>query len=328
MYWQTYRLWRNSISEGIRSVTQPQSGRVITGLEDVLTRLTQARSRTEAGAILLGAAASSGYENVVIAHIENGALTSLPLLSLPDGFIETYIASGWERCDPVLSEVGRSRLPVFWDRLLEVPHLSRAERRMMKAAEAHRVTDGMTIPLHGPGTQCDLVSLSAQKCGVTDPGHRNIVAMIALQCLARYIELGRDEVQVPVRGKIRTPARPRGLRRPDRRMSGHIEPPFSLPEIHLRALVLVEAGERRWQMGLTQLASTIYIDRNTSPISDLERWGLVVDVPDDLRWRYYLAPSIIGRSYLRRSAEVERLRQDIWAREINRHEVPDGVDLE
>ncbi|MEQ1713882.1 MAG: hypothetical protein ABL908_21140, partial [Hyphomicrobium sp.] len=62
-------------------------------------------------------------------------------------------------------------------------------------------------------------------------------------------------------------------------------------------------------------------------IDDLERWGLVVEVADDLRWRYYLAPSALGHYYLR-NPEAERYRHAIRAEEVDRRETPDNVALE
>ena len=111
-------------------------------------------------------------------------------------------------------------------------------------------------------------------------------------------------------------------------MSSETKSPFVLLPRHLRALVLVEVGVRRWQMGLTKLGGRIYLQRKAGEIADLERWGLVVDVPDDSRWRYYLAPSVLGWTYLRRGREVEILRREIWASEVDRREVPDSDQIE
>ena len=95
----------------------------------------------------------------------------------------------------------------------------------------------------------------------------------------------------------------------------------------MRALVLVDLADRRWQMGLTQLTALVYHRRTSREIDDLERWGLVVEVADDLRWRYYLAPSALGHYYLR-NPEAGRFRHAIRGEEVDRRETPDNAAFE
>lgn len=304
----------------------------VSRLEDVLGSLASACTQPAVGEVLAAVARSEGYENIVLARFVNGALVDIPWLSAPVGFAQTYLAEGWMHADPVLREALHSRLPFAWEDVVAQRPLSDGQRQMMEAAQSQGVHTGLTIPLHGPGSKCDLISLSQrQKTGSADPAARNRLMMIALQSLMRFLELEPGD---PAAGNNATPggskpAAPVQLRPGIAELiSSKAGSPFVLLPAHLRALVLVEAGVRRWRMGLTELGGRIYLQRKTDEIADLERWGLVVDVPDDERWRYYLAPSVLGLTYLRNSREVENLRREVWDREIDRREVPDSAQNE
>lgn len=265
-----------------------------------------------------------------MARTIDGSLTDLPWLWFPDGFAETYIISRWEEADPVLRRACQSRLPFAWSKLLASTRLTHTQSRFMDAAKAWGLHSGLCIPLHGAGNQVDIVSISVRRAtSRPDPRQHNKVSMLALMCLVRFLELTEEKRTGP--GKNGRRINQRGSRSPpmiDDLLSNRYTTPFVLPIGHLRALLLIEAGERRWKMGLTKLASSLYLLRNAEPYCDLERWGLIVDVPDDERWRYYLAPSVLGQSYLRRSAEAEIVRGEIWSHEIDHAEVPDGVETE
>lgn len=116
----------------------------------------------------------------------------------------------------------------------------------------------------------------------------------------------------------------RETRRLDDLLRADVPSAFVLSAANLRALVLVDIGARRWRMGLTMLGRQIYLNRNAREITELEHWGLIVDVPDDSRWLYYLAPSPLGMVHLRSNPDVARLKAEIRASEIVKCEIADG----
>lgn len=300
------------------------------GLEAILEQIARASSQDQVGEILATAARKEGFENLVLARCVGGEIVDLPWCWFPAGFVETYAVQNWVRSDPVLYEAFRSTTPIAWDDLIAKRRFTGSERGVMESAAALGVRNGLTIPIHGPGTRCDLVSLSLRHGREkTNPARHRFIATIAVQATIRFQELaGPDD------GEARRDLRDmlkyhRNDRKPvlDDFLTRGINSPFVLSSAHLRALVLIELGDRRWQMGLTQLAGQIHLRRSTREIEDLERWGLAVEIADDMRWRYYLAPSALGHYYLR-NPEADRFRHAIRATEVDRSEIPDDIAFE
>lgn len=242
---------------------------------------------------------------------------------MPCDFAEAYFTHDWEQHDPELFYAQRAQFPFTWSSLPQKMRLTSGQRRVIDAASAHGLQDGLCVPLRGVRGQLDMISLGTpQKRNGIDPAHRNSAAFLALRALARYLELN-DACETASRSQP-DQSSPYDL---DDLLSGPFAP-FTLPPQHLRALALVENGARRWRMGLTTLASRLYLLRKCDPYNDLQRWGLIVDEPDDLRWRYYFAPSVLGQSYLRRAPDCERICHEIWLHELDRQEIPDGREAE
>lgn len=300
------------------------------GLETVLEQIARASSQNAVGEILATAARAEGFENLVLARCVGGDIVDLPWCWFPAGFTETYAVNNWVRSDPVLYEAFRSTTPIAWDDLFKTRRFTKSERDVMEIAATLGVRSGLTIPLHGPGSSCDLVSLSLRHGRERlDPARRNFMAMIALNATMRFKELaGSDdgEARRDLRDMLR---HHRTDRKPvlDDFMTRGLNAPFVLSSDHLKALVLIELGARRWQMGLTQLAGQVHLRRATREIDDLERWGLAVEIADDIRWRYYLAPSALGHYFLR-NPEADRFRHAVRASEVDRHEIADDIALE
>lgn len=300
------------------------------GLETVLEQIARASSQNAVGEVLAATARREGFENLVLARCVDGEIVDLPWCWFPTGFVETYAVNNWASSDPVLYEAFRSTTPIVWGDLVKKRRFTESERGVMKTAATLGVRAGLTIPLHGPGTSCDLVSLSIRHGReTTDPARRNYMAMIAIQAMIRFQQLaGSDDGEA--RRDLRDMLKYHRIdRKPvlDDFMTRGLNSPFVLSSAHLRALVLIELGDRRWQMGLTQLAGEVHLRRSTREIEDLERWGLAVEIADDMRWRYYLAPSALGHYFLR-NPEADRFRHAIRASEVDRREIPDDIALE
>jgi len=298
--------------------------------EAAVASLTNADSQASLGEALSALACNEGYENLVLTSCSHGLIDELHWMDLPDGFADAYVAYGWVDLDPVLKHLKRARGAFSWHALMSSGTHAPSAHQMMAAAAAHGVLGGTTVPLHGPGGTCSLISLSQRSARhVPNPVRSEMLNFLALYSLTRFTALeSADGAAKPAHPASTNAGTHRRLDPPQLHELMLASPgrPFALTLRHIRELVRVEIGARRWQMGLTEFGSHIYRSRNKGEIADLERWGLVVDVADDDRWLFHLAPSVLGWVYLRRRAEVERLRHQIWNSEVNRREVPDQMD--
>ncbi|MEQ1711130.1 MAG: autoinducer binding domain-containing protein, partial [Hyphomicrobium sp.] len=233
----------------------------MTDLQTVLGQISDATRRSEVGVVLATAARAEGFDNLVLARCIDGEIVDLPWCWFPAGFVETYAENNWMYSDPVLYEAFRSTSPIVWKDLAGRRRFTHSERSVMEIAATLGVRDGLTIPLHGPGASCDLVSLSQRDGrGSTDPARRGIIAMIALNAAIRFQELAateEDAKRSDLRDLLRYRRRDRAPVLDDFLKRG-LNSPFVLSGPHLRALVLVELADRRWHMGLTQLATLVY----------------------------------------------------------------------
>lgn len=295
----------------------------MSALDDILERLSRCGSHDELARMLGTTMEAEGYANVSLARFHYGRLVALPWMSLPDGFAQSYIEEQWQRVDPVLRHAMATRVPFTWASVMERRDVSSAERAMMQVTRSRGVHSGLTVPLHGPDGHCDVVSLSSRgRRDDTDPARRHLMPLIVFQAITRFLELGpvapADKV-VAEGGRIVVPV---GVAP---RSDAPVYEPFVLSPGHLRALALVDLAAHRWSLGLVRLGGEIYARRGQGEMGDLERWGLVVDTPDDARWRYYLAVSALGRVYLE-AASGRRLRAELRASLIDRNELADIVD--
>lgn len=292
-------------------------------LADALERLNRAQTTDAAGEVLRASAAEYGYDHLNLARSFRGATTDVPWNWMPSEFAEVYFTQGWEKHDPELYYAQRTHFPFSWTSLPQKMRMTNRQRGVIEAASSFGLQEGLCVPLPGTGGKLDTISLvSSHKRQDFDPAHRNATAFLALRALARYVELEKE---------TETGCHPRTELGPfcelDDLINGPFAP-FTLPPLHLRALVLVAIGSWRWRHGLNKLSSSLYLLRKCDPYNDLQRWGLIVDEPDDVRWRYYFTPSILGRSYLRRAPDTESIYREIWLRELDRREVPDGLEAE
>lgn len=295
-------------------------GRVIPKLADALEQLNTARTAAAAGEVLHAAVADYGYDNLALSRTRRGVTLDIPWNWVPYEFAEAYFTQDWEKHDPELYYARRTLFPFAWDSIPHRVRLTSGQSHVISACSSLGLHHGMCVPLRGADGRLDLISLSAShKDHAPDPALRNAVALLSLRAMARYIEL---ENQIETAGRDQRLA---GSRCDLDDLIGGAFAPFTLPPLHLRALALVEIAARRWRMGLTTLASRVYLLRTCQPYDDLQRWGLIVDEADDLRWRYYFKPSVLGVGYLQRSPEIGEFRNEIWLGELDRREVPDGL---
>jgi len=122
------------------------------------TRL--ARHPVQLKTLFMQAIADEGYENAVLASTVNKQLDYISWDEFPRGYLDAYRAQRWDKIDPVLAHIQVARKPFRWSDVVGRTKLTRPQLRFLHECRELGVHSGITVPLHGPGSRVDLVSLS------------------------------------------------------------------------------------------------------------------------------------------------------------------------
>lgn len=270
-----------------------------------------------------GAMALEGYQNIAFTVLHPGGYAELPFLELPPGFAETYIEQGFQFRDPVLRAAPHARAPFFWSDLERNRHFCSDERAVIEISREIGVHTGVTVPFQGPEGVVELFSLSQRVSNRLDPARAAIVHARTFEVRRRYwelAELAATHAAAPAFGDGAL-----GLRvepAPWAPMLAHSHGPAGMNGDHCRALVFVEIAARRWEAGLPALNETLGRHCSESALEFLLSWGLVSEVADDERWRFYLAPTVLGRKHLACCPDAPRHRRAVSRLALMRGEVP------
>jgi hypothetical protein len=268
------------------------------------------------------AMAAEGYENIAFTVLHPSGRAELPFLELPRGFAETYIEQGFQFCDPVLKVAPHRRAPFYWSDLERSPQFCSDERAVIEISREIGVHSGVTIPFQGPDGVVELFSLSQRAHNALDPSRTSIVHTRSFEVRRRYWELAESA------------ARADGLAFGDGSLGMRVDPapwapirahaggPAGMTSEHCRTLVMVEIAARRWEAGLLGLNQEIWRHCAEANLDYLLSWGLVSEVADDDRWRFYLAPTLLGRAHLASCPDVARHRRAVARLALMRGEVP------
>lgn len=165
------------------------SDRVVPVLEIFFSR-TQNETDPDALAVTFRRAiAAEGYENLVVARADGRRWMEAPWRDLPAGVGDAYFRHRWYEIDPILNRALTARLPFCWNDVLAFGELDECQIALMKELRALGVHSGITVPVHGPGHRCDVLSLSVRRHGSPDQSRRPLVYAMAQQAWRRYLEL-------------------------------------------------------------------------------------------------------------------------------------------
>lgn len=122
-------------------------------------------------------------------------------LTYPPVWIERYIAQGYAWIDPVVQGCLRRFHPVDWKSL---DWSGRAARDFWAEAVAAGVgTQGFTVPIHGPGGQFALLTLSGRagdaEWGKFTTRHANDLILVAHFISQKAFEFGQDKDTAPIK---------------------------------------------------------------------------------------------------------------------------------
>ncbi len=170
---------------------------MIIGLEDFIAESSIAGSVDDLKRLYLGAIEAEGYQNAVHARVRNQRLVEIPWIELPPGYSENYIANGWDKIDPVVRHIHSARRPFTWKSVCEKADLTSRQLAFIEECRELGVHSGITIPLHGPGPDADLISISLRDGSRTVATRLPHVYGLTVQYRFRLSELEQEAVALP-----------------------------------------------------------------------------------------------------------------------------------
>lgn len=157
---------------------------------DAYVEATQQTSTVHELETAFGSAlAKEGYENYVFASVGSRAVKTLKWHKFPPGYVDAYLAEKWELVDPVLAASTKARYGFCWDDVTTHNELDVSQRIFLEECRGLGVHSGMVFPIHGPGHECDIISVSRRHSNPLPPNRAPFLQAICSQTWARYLEL-------------------------------------------------------------------------------------------------------------------------------------------
>ncbi|MEL6287741.1 MAG: LuxR family transcriptional regulator [Pseudomonadota bacterium] len=164
-------------------------------VDDYIAETQALENREKIIACLASRLSEEGFDNLVMARVENGDISELLASRLPDGYADTYLAENWAHIDPILSLSRRSPRGFTWNDALKRMRITAAQNAFVKDCADLGVRDGITIPLHGPGRFHDVVSYSMRAQNDIDPARTPALFALGVQTWVRLGELDQATVE-------------------------------------------------------------------------------------------------------------------------------------
>jgi DNA-binding CsgD family transcriptional regulator len=165
-----------------------------TCLEEFIETSSSAKSQPELLKLYLAAVEDEGYQNAVFAKARNQRLVSIPWTHLPPGYSQSYVSREWDKIDPIVQHIQSARRPFRWQDVCTTTNLTRAQKQFLEECRELGVHSGITIPLHGPESGVDLISLSLRDHKKIDDSRFPIIHALTVQYRFRLSELSDERV--------------------------------------------------------------------------------------------------------------------------------------
>jgi len=133
---------------------------------DYVEHLAEAGSTAEIGARLQAVLQHLGFERFAYVHVRpplgkklrsfvppgsrSGNEVHEFLATLPDAWVDYYLARDYGDLDPTLQVALGRLMPFTWREIDGRNDLSNGQRKVLNEARDHGITNGATIPIHGP----------------------------------------------------------------------------------------------------------------------------------------------------------------------------------
>jgi DNA-binding CsgD family transcriptional regulator len=169
---------------------------MISSIENFISSTRSAVTVQDLRDLYLDAVESEGYQNAVFARTRDRRVVDIPWMRFPVGYADRYVTNGWDQIDPVVHFVNSARRPFAWSEACAGTKLSRQQKTFIADCRDMGVHSGITIPLHGPGTDVDLISLSLREEKTARPDRLATIYGLTFQYRLRLSELN-DERRMP-----------------------------------------------------------------------------------------------------------------------------------
>lgn len=170
---------------------------MVNSVEAFIEQSSLTNSISELLKLYLQAVEREGYQNAMFARARDRRLVSIPWNRLPAGYLDNYKAFAWEKIDPVLQHIHSARRPFSWTELCSRIALTRSQHAFFEKSRELGVHSGVTIPLHGPGKEMELISLSLRDRKAPPKERLGEIYAISAQYWLRFGEL-TDTARKPV----------------------------------------------------------------------------------------------------------------------------------
>jgi len=161
---------------------------MVTCVEDFISVSSKLSSGSELLELFLKAVEAEGYQNAVFAKARDRRLSSIPWNHFPKGYADEYRAFEWDKIDPIVQHIHTARRPFRWADLCAHAGLSGKQKIFLHQCRELGVHSGVTIPLHGPGAEVDLISLSPRDEKVDSAGRLGVLYALSAQYWLKFNE--------------------------------------------------------------------------------------------------------------------------------------------
>ncbi|MBR0911479.1 helix-turn-helix transcriptional regulator [Bradyrhizobium japonicum] len=162
---------------------------MIASIEDFISTSASISTAQALRDLYLEAVESEGYQNAVFARTRDRRVVDIPWMKFPAGYAESYVANGWDQIDPVVHFVNSARRPFAWAQACEATKLTGRQKKFLADCRDMGVHSGITIPLHGPGTDVDLISISLRDEKQARPDRLAVIYGLTYQYRLRLSEI-------------------------------------------------------------------------------------------------------------------------------------------
>jgi DNA-binding CsgD family transcriptional regulator len=117
------------------------------------------------------------------------------LATLPDAWVDHYLASDYGDLDPTFQAAVGRVLPFRWREIDGRNDLTSGQRRVLNEARDHGINHGATIPIHGPDSGLSALNVvGGSEAGFEDAFHQNYrdLVWIAVNTHEAFLGLAED----------------------------------------------------------------------------------------------------------------------------------------
>lgn len=216
--------------------------------------------------------------------------------------------------------------PEWW-----VESIVRNARAEVKSYEQPYVNDApvaLTIPIYGPDSTCNLISLSLRGEPLEEPLQLEVMKLKSFATIERYQALRLAADSAPfLHVADRTDAACTGSCASHTSELPSLRPKSActrsdISDEECRTLALVDISSRRYNAGLLALNERVNDILGKPLIQRCIERGLIEEDADDMRFNFVFRPTVKGQRHIKNCPDVSRWRAQVWSTYVEIHEKP------